>query len=61
MLLGLAIYNSIILDMKFPPILYRKLMGKVGGFEDLEASHPVHCLLILFIFRIYCTVCLDNL
>ncbi len=41
MLLGLAIYNSIILDIKFPPVLYRKLMGKIGTFEDLETSHPV--------------------
>ncbi|CAF1526298.1 unnamed protein product [Adineta ricciae] len=40
MLLGLAIYNSVILDIKFPPVLYRKLMGKVGTFEDLETSHP---------------------
>ncbi|UJR23464.1 hypothetical protein I4U23_026466 [Adineta vaga] len=40
MLLGLAIYNSIILDIKFPPVLYRKLMGKIGTFEDLETSHP---------------------
>ncbi|CAF0756173.1 unnamed protein product [Adineta steineri] len=40
MLLGLAIYNSVILDIKFPPILYRKLMGKIGTFEDLETSHP---------------------
>ena len=41
MLLGLAIYNSIILDIKFPPVLYRKLMAKVGTFEDLQTSHPV--------------------
>ena len=41
MLLGLAIYNSVILDIKFPPVLYRKLMGKLGTFEDLETSHPV--------------------
>lgn len=40
MLLGLAIYNSIILDIKFPPVIYRKLMGKLGSFEDLETSHP---------------------
>ncbi|CAF0925783.1 unnamed protein product [Adineta steineri] len=39
-LLGLAIYNSIILDIKFPPVIYRKLMGKIGTFEDLETSHP---------------------
>jgi ubiquitin-protein ligase E3 A len=42
MLLGLAIYNSIILDIQFPPVLYRKLMGKVGCFEDLQTSHPVN-------------------
>ncbi|CAF3358329.1 unnamed protein product [Rotaria sp. Silwood1] len=40
MLLGLAIYNSIILDIKFPLVIYRKLIGKIGTFEDLEASHP---------------------
>jgi ubiquitin-protein ligase E3 A len=48
MLLGLAIYNSIILDIKFPPVLYRKLMGKVGTFEDLETSHPVRVLHMRF-------------
>jgi len=46
MLLGLAIYNSVILDIKFPPILYRKLMGKIGAFDDLESSHPV-CLILI--------------
>jgi ubiquitin-protein ligase E3 A len=40
-LLGLAIYNSVILDIKFPPVIYRKLMGKIGTFEDLQSSHPV--------------------
>ncbi|CAF2317173.1 unnamed protein product [Rotaria sp. Silwood2] len=40
MLLGLAIYNSIILDTKFPPVIYRKLIAKIGTFEDLETSHP---------------------
>jgi ubiquitin-protein ligase E3 A len=49
MLLGLAIYNSIILDIKFPSVIYRKLMGKIGTFEDLEASHPVG--LIGFVFE----------
>ena len=40
-LFGLAMYNSIILDIKFPPVIYRKLMGKTGTFEDLESSHLV--------------------
>ncbi len=52
MLLGLAIYNSIILDIKFPPVLYRKLMGKVGTFEDLETSHSV-IVFILYSFLFY--------
>eukprot|EP00794_Sanderia_malayensis_P007143 gene7143-7948_t len=36
---GLAIYNGIILDVNFPPILYRKLLGLKGRYEDLESSH----------------------
>lgn len=34
-MLGLAIYNSIILDVRFPMVLYRKLMGKRGTYHDL--------------------------
>ena len=32
--LGLAVYNSVILDLHFPSIVYKKLMGGVGSFED---------------------------
>ena len=39
--LGLAIYNNIILDIQFPMVVYRKLMGKRGTLEDLEESQPV--------------------
>ena len=39
--LGLAIYNNVILDVHFPMVVYRKLMGKRGGFNDLVDSHPV--------------------
>lgn len=39
--LGLAIYNNIILDVHFPMVIYRKLMGKLGCFQDLLVSHPV--------------------
>ena len=38
---GLAIYNGIILDVSFPLVLYRKLLGRKGCFEDLEFSHEV--------------------
>ncbi|KAL2088023.1 hypothetical protein ACEWY4_016851 [Coilia grayii] len=39
--LGLAIYNNCILDVHFPMVIYRKLMGKKGTFRDLADSHPV--------------------
>ncbi|KAK0064842.1 ubiquitin-protein ligase E3A [Biomphalaria pfeifferi] len=40
-LLGLAIYNSCILDIHFPMVVYRKLMGKKGTFLDLYDVDPV--------------------
>nr|CAH7726842.1 unnamed protein product [Callosobruchus chinensis] len=39
--LGLAIYNNVILSVNFPMVLYRKLMGKKGSFEDLQDWNPV--------------------
>lgn len=39
MLFGIAIYNNIILDVQFPPVFFRKLMGKLGTLEDLQLSH----------------------
>uniref|UniRef100_A0AAY4DJN4 Ubiquitin-protein ligase E3A n=1 Tax=Denticeps clupeoides TaxID=299321 RepID=A0AAY4DJN4_9TELE len=39
--LGLAIYNNCILDVHFPMVVYRKLMGKKGTFRDLSDSHPI--------------------
>lgn len=48
--LGLAIYNNCILDVHFPMVVYRKLMGKKGTFRDLADSHPVSLVLVLSIF-----------
>ncbi|XP_054709965.1 ubiquitin-protein ligase E3A-like [Uloborus diversus] len=39
-ILGLAIYNNIILDVHFPMVVYRKLMGKKGTFYDLLDWNP---------------------
>ncbi|THD27031.1 Ubiquitin protein ligase E3A [Fasciola hepatica] len=39
-LLGLAIYNDVILDVHFPAVLYRKLVGKLGTYEDLKDARP---------------------
>lgn len=40
-MLGLAIYNSTIVDVHFPSVVYRKLMGKKGLFQDLFDVDPV--------------------
>ena len=40
-LLGLAIYNNVILDIRFPVVIYRKLIGCPITFDDLYSSHPV--------------------
>ncbi len=34
-ILGLAIYNGALVDVSFPQVLYRKLLGLTLGFEDL--------------------------
>eukprot|EP00008_Paramoeba_atlantica_P001476 CAMPEP_0201503990 /NCGR_PEP_ID=MMETSP0151_2-20130828/84960_1 /ASSEMBLY_ACC=CAM_ASM_000257 /TAXON_ID=200890 /ORGANISM="Paramoeba atlantica, Strain 621/1 / CCAP 1560/9" /LENGTH=633 /DNA_ID=CAMNT_0047897691 /DNA_START=1723 /DNA_END=3624 /DNA_ORIENTATION=- len=39
-ILGLAIYNGIILDLNFPAVLYRKLLGFPTSFSDLCDSFP---------------------
>ena len=41
LLLGLAIYNNIILDICFPLVVYCKLLGCTTVFQDLYSSHPV--------------------
>lgn len=40
-MLGLAIYNTVILDVHFPMVLYRKLLGRKGTFDDLQELDPV--------------------
>ncbi|KAI9311923.1 hypothetical protein BX666DRAFT_876111 [Dichotomocladium elegans] len=40
LLLGLAVYNSIILDLHLPLALYKKLMGSEVGLEDLKQLDP---------------------
>lgn len=40
-LFGIAIYNSIILDVSFPQCIYRKLLGQSVGLEDLKEFDPI--------------------
>jgi hypothetical protein len=37
---GIAIYNSIILDLHFPLVVYKKLMGVKTSMHDLRAFQP---------------------
>ena len=38
--LGLALYNSIILDIRFPLFIYKKLLNHTTSFSDLTAAYP---------------------
>jgi len=40
-LVGLAIYNNVILDLHLPSVIYRKLLGKRGTSQDLKDFKPV--------------------
>eukprot|EP00466_Bigelowiella_natans_P017878 jgi/Bigna1/39167/e_gw1.30.46.1 len=40
MVLGLAIYNQVILDMRFPRAIYAKLLGERVGLRELSHSFP---------------------
>ncbi|XP_031767507.2 ubiquitin-protein ligase E3A-like isoform X2 [Galleria mellonella] len=39
-ILGLALYNTIIIPIDFPMVMYKKLMGKKGTYEDLADWSP---------------------
>ena len=39
-LLGLAIYNGVILDVRFPPVIYKKLQGEKLDLQDLMSVQP---------------------
>ena len=38
--LGLAVYNAVLLDFPLPLALYRKLLGQPPGLRDLEEMEP---------------------
>ncbi len=40
-IIGLAIYNNVILDLHFPYLVYKKLNGQQATFEDLKEINPV--------------------
>ncbi len=40
LVLGLAIYNAVLLDFPLPAALYRKLLGQAPGLRDLAEMSP---------------------
>eukprot|EP01132_Coremiostelium_polycephalum_P003196 gene3196-4002_t len=40
-ILGLALYNTVILDVHFPLVIYKKLLNLKIGFEDIESIEPM--------------------
>lgn len=42
-IIGLAIYNSHILEFTFPHAMYKKLLDRPLGLADLESVHPEIC------------------
>lgn len=39
-LVGLALYNSVLLDLHFPLVVYKKLLGRQVGLSDLREIEP---------------------
>lgn len=39
-ILGLAIYNGVILDVHFPMVIYKKLMSQSADLEDFKLFDP---------------------
>ncbi|XP_078383332.1 putative E3 ubiquitin-protein ligase HERC4 isoform X2 [Oculina patagonica] len=37
---GLAIYNSTIIDLRFPPVLYKKLLARTPSLDDFRGYKP---------------------
>jgi hypothetical protein len=47
--LGLAIYNGVILDLHFPPVVYKKLLKGKPSFQVSSSRH--HMWLTCFLSR----------
>ena len=40
-MLGLALYNGVIIRVSFPPLMYKKLLKEKIGLEDVAGAFPV--------------------
>lgn len=39
-MIGLAIYNGVILDVRFPSVVFKKLMGMKPQLADVKSFNP---------------------
>ena len=53
LVLGLAIYNGVILDVHFPLVVYKKLVGQPVRARLLQRSHSFLCLRVHSLTRPY--------
>jgi len=51
-LLGLAIYNGVILDLHLPVVVYKKLLGHKLTLEDVKQINPVSVIYFFFFERV---------
>lgn len=55
LIVGLAIYNNVILNINFPMVVYRKLLGKRCTFNDLQDWNQVSTRKVLaYILELKC-------
>lgn len=47
LIVGLAIYNNVILNINFPMVVYRKLLGKRCTFNDLQDWNQVRTVQVV--------------
>ena len=40
-ILGLALYNGVIISLSFPPLMYKKLLKENIVLEDIKVAFPV--------------------
>jgi len=53
MVIGLALYNGVILGASFPQLMYKKLLDENIDLEDFKEAFPVCILLLIFKERVF--------
>jgi ubiquitin-protein ligase E3 A len=54
-LYALALYNNVLMDVHFPMVLYRKLLGAPVSYHDLADHDPVRSVVLCTKFCSFCS------